>query len=719
MAEPTNPDAETPTRLLDDEGLFARLKDWFTDDYEHHCEWLNGVEENDDTRIEGGAKEDYEFVSGHQWDAETLTVMRDQNRPTPVFNLVESRIDAVTGFEVSNRQETRYLQRKLGGTGVNEVLSAAVKWFRDQTDAEDEESDAFRDAVICGKGWTETRIDYETNPDGDPRIERIDPFEIFPNRYSQKPNFADANRVWRIRKMSFDEATAMFPDADPEMLSAGWALSDQSEPYHQNPLDDYTFEHSTNGNVPDCTIIECQWWEREPYVRYVDGNSGEVIEVTLDEFSTLMDRLQAIPPEQLMMMGVMPPKQMVTQYRRVYRRAFVGASLLDVKPVPVEGNFTYKAITGKRDQTRGHFYGLVRVMKDPQRWTNKLFSQIMHILNTNAKGGLIAERGAFEDDRQAMEDWAKADSIVWTEDGALSNPSGPKVMPKPGTPYPQGQEQMLNFAMGVMPLVTGVSLEFMGTREVDQPGVLEHQRTQRTLNVLATLFDSLRRYRKEQGRLMLGLIQKYLSDGRLVKIVDKDQVQFLPLDRSLTLGEYEVIVDEAPTSPNAKERNWGIITSMLPLIQPVMTPQIAAGLFRYSPLPENVASQITESLLQEPPPPPPEAKAMEQLMQQLQTAGFLANIDKDAASAEKQRSDALFKQAETFAKFGQFMQMVNPNLPMAPVPSGPVPGMNMPQGAMTPQVPGMGAPMHPQAPQMPAQQFPPMPPQQPPMPAGF
>jgi hypothetical protein len=67
--------------------------------------------------------------------------------------------------------------RTPGVVKKDELPTSAGKWFRQQCDAEDEEGDAFRDLVACGMGWTETRLDFEDNPEGDPKVDRTDPLE--------------------------------------------------------------------------------------------------------------------------------------------------------------------------------------------------------------------------------------------------------------------------------------------------------------------------------------------------------------------------------------------------------------------------------------------------------------------------------------------------------------------------------------------------------------
>ncbi len=112
---------------------------------------------------------------------------------------------------------------------------------------------------------------------------------------------------------------------------------------------------------------------------------------------------------------------------------------------------------------------------------------------------------------------------------------------------------------------------------------------------LAGLFDSLRRYRKEQGRLMLWYIKEFLSDGRLIKIGEPDEAQYVPLIRQSDTYEYDVIVDDTPTSPNMKERTWGLIMQMFPVLQHMpMPPEAMLELLKYSPMPQTLVSKLQQ-----------------------------------------------------------------------------------------------------------------------------
>src|SRR5947208_220005 len=246
---------------------------------------------------------------------------------------------------------------------------------------------------------------------------------------------------------------------------------------------------------------------------------------------------------------------------------------------PCGAHFSFACITGEPDHNARTWFGLTRVMRDPQKWANKWLSQTLHILNASAKGGILAETDAFEDQRQAEDSYARPEAITWMRRGALSGAGGSKFAPKPVAQFPAGYFNLMEFGISSIRDVTGINLELLGMRDVNQPGILESQRKQAAMTILATMFDSLRRFRKLVGRIRLYFIQNYLADGRLIRIAGRDGASVVPLLRDRTLGEYDVIVDDAPTSPNQKEANWAVIQSMLPAFrdQLAQNPELIAA----------------------------------------------------------------------------------------------------------------------------------------------
>lgn len=601
----------------------SRFKAWFKRDRDHSRKWRECAED------------DFAFISGEQWTPEEEEALIKQRRVPITFNRCLSILKAVAGSEINSRQEIRFIGRTLEDAKVNEVLTGASKYFADESDAEDEESEAFQDSLICGMGWTEQRLDFDMDPQGTYQEDQINPLEMYWDHNARKKNIVDARRVWRAKSVPLGDAREQFPDFSDAELDASWARLDGAK---ADKTLEQKRERFSDADVIDpwddtheVTIVECQWWEREPYYILADEGAGR-IELSEDEFEVLSERAGKL--------GVSFTSARLM--RRVYRRIFLGSvPLSEPEPIPTGNRFSYQCITGERERTKGTFFGLVRVMRDPQKWANKWLSQTLHIMNSSAKGGILAEKGAFENQRQAEDTYARPDAITWVAAGALSSANGAKLQPKPGAQFPAGFFQLMEFAISSIRDVTGINMELLGMRDAQQPGILEAQRKQAAMTILATQFDSLRRYRRLVGRCRLHFIQKNLSDGRLVRIVGQDGAKVVPLTKDMSVGEYDVIVDDAPASPNQKEANWGIISQMLPAVGQLLTPEMWGIILEYSPLPSDLVEKFKALMAQS------QGNPEQQQQQVLAMQAALAKVERDKAASTKDFATAQKTQVET------------------------------------------------------------------------
>lgn len=160
------------------------------------------------------AREDFAFAAGHQWSEKDTARMDEALRPRTTLNSIGPIVDAIAGHEVCNRQEVSYIPRQAGASSVNEVLTAAAEWVREECDAEHEESDAFTDCTLCGEGWTDTELDYDQDLDGRIEITWVDPLEMDVDPSSRTKNYADAKWVCRSKVYDRQEALELWPEGE-------------------------------------------------------------------------------------------------------------------------------------------------------------------------------------------------------------------------------------------------------------------------------------------------------------------------------------------------------------------------------------------------------------------------------------------------------------------------------------------------------------------------
>lgn len=591
------------------------------------------------------AREWFDFRAGEQWTAEDKALLDEQERPHIVFNRVLTILKAVAGMEINGRHEIHFIPRNNEDTAVNEVLSAASKWMADSCDGEDEESTAFDHCCTTGMGWCENRMNYKADPSGLYVEEAMNPLEMYWQRGVRKKNLVGpdggARRLSRVRQMPIGDAMRLFPGKTRDQLDAVWAVDGPLD-YPQKTLEQKWKRDSDNTlNMPyddqcEVTIVQMQWIEEEIFWIVADAATNTKAELTDAEYKIFERRMKVLGME----------VHAARMTRDVYKQAFLGGEMLrPAGPAPIAGQFSWQCITGELDFVKGTWFGLVKVMRDPQMWANKWLSQILHILNTTAKGGIIAETDAFDDQREAEDGYAQADSITWAASGALSGPN-PKIIPKPGAGVADGYLGLMTFAISSIKDVTGINLELLGQQDQNQPGIIEAMRKQAGMTVLATLFDSLRRFRKNTGRCRLYFIQNFLSDGRLIRVVGPEGAQAVRLAKEKTTGEYDVIVDDTPTSPNQKEANWAIIMPLLGLFKDQLTehPEVLAMFLEYSPLPSRVVEGLKNLIKEQK--ENPQAQKEQQENRALLVDAAVAKIERDKAASMKDQTAAQVNMAK-------------------------------------------------------------------------
>ena len=614
------PDAETP-KMPDETEVLEEFNSRFRHSRSHYADW------REETRTL------YDLIAGRQWDSDDEASLKEQGRPAVVFNLSSKYMDAISGLQVNNRQDIKFLPRELGDAQANELLTSAVSWGRDLTDTCDDETDAFYDSVLTGYGWVQGYLDRDVLADGVPAGQRIDPLEMFPDPAARKRNLTDGRYCIRVKFVDSDEYSEIVGKTtgeDDSNIAELVSEEDDVLTVIEEPQDYKSPSQADSSKRARKPVAEYEFWRREKQMVVQAKDFGQTT-MELHEWKIYEGLLKAAKAQY---------KAIPVQKKVFYRALIAAGSMAELKRSPYQEGFTFHSITGKRDRNKGTFYGLGRSIVDPQRWVNKFFSTILYSLMTNAKGGLLAEEDAFTDARKAEAEWANPAAITWLRKGALSQG---KVQDKAQAKYPEGMDRLMQFSMNAIPQVSGMNAELLGLAERVQAGVVEAQRKQSAMAVLAWAFDAMRRYYRSMGRQMGAYVRDYMSEGTLILIHGESGRQYVPLVKKHLAMVYDVVVDEAPTSVNQKERTWAVLETLIPqMLQAGM--KMPKEILDYSPLPTDLAEKWKKALE-----PDPQS-------QQLQAGTMKATLDKLIAEVQKLQAGAQLdtaKAQEIMAELGK------------------------------------------------------------------
>jgi hypothetical protein len=529
-------------------------------------------------------------------------------------------------MEANQRQETTFVPRENDDTGLADTLKQVTDWARDYAEIDVEEAEAFENCLTCGIGWTYTFMDYEEDLDGKVMQESIPPFEMTYDMWAKKRNLRDARWVCRSKEMHKDEIIELWPEKEDELQlieEVSYEDDDRQIIEKDDPTDRYTDEEEQEPQQrKNPRVRHFQWYERQPVYRV--GMNNQIVELEQERFNKLKDELD--------IRGI----KYIKQSKRIYYEAYVVNNVLLQKgKSPCQSGFNYKAVTGKRDHVFRQWYGLVRLMKDPQRWANKFFSSFLDIFASNSKGGVMIEEGAVSDMNKFEEEWAKPDSIVWLKEGAIAQG---KVQEKPMAPYPATADRLMQYSVDSVYKVAGVNMDMMGMSERTEVGMVVESRKKSAYTVLAPFFDALGHYRKESGLTLLEYIRDYVPAQRMAEVVEDELVPYVEQIKQIDLRQVNVKVAESPSSDHNKMITWAFITQIVPqLLQ--LGISVPPEILEYSPLPA-VLTEKWKKQIEEQKNNPQAAQQMQMQMQNMMLEMQKSGAEVSKTNAETQKISA-------------------------------------------------------------------------------
>lgn len=615
------------------------------------------------------AKECYRFKDGKQLSDEDERILTSQKRPNVAFNSVQKYIKFVGGVQRMTPQALIYMPRSVEDEKTQmrgEMITKFYEYIMGSVNqGAAERSRAFDDLNIAGMGWTNTWASRSKNPKGDIMYAWADSMQMLWPENSRQ-NLEGGKWVGRESNMDVEEAINRWPDKamylrasagqgndDDGIPDFGYANTrrtiDYKVPYIMTPPLNRDSGGGSTGKPGEVKILEFQFWQDEDGFYFFDPLQGDDTWMNTTDFNAYRRKLVKLQK---------PITDYDRQLHRVYKNTFLlqrRIMLQEPEKLVIDGTFTYNCMTGHWDNQDKIWYGIMRVLMDPQRYANKFLNQVIEIMGAQSKGGYDAEAGAVTGtQRKDIENnSSKAGSVnIWAHGALAEHRMQPKTLPQ----IPDGSLAVLQFCMKSFDDVSGIASQSFGMAVGGgTPGVTLRRQMLAGLLILAGEFEALTRFRKREGEIVYGFM-KVVADNRVVRVGGPFDSEALKMDPELFNDpslELDILIDEVEHDPTMRQYYADTVTQMMPTL--IRTGKFIPELLDYMPLPVQIRQKLKQSITQQ-----------AQMQQEMQKQGVSVTgrgkprsaQDVQAELAEK-HSKAALNQAKATHLLGQTRNLDN------------------------------------------------------------
>lgn len=566
-----------------------KYREWFKQAYDASEIW----------RID--AKEDFSFVEGYgQWEEDKKAELISQKRPALVMNVILPTINLISGQERVSRLGISYKPRGMDDDRLTSIANSSFSYLADTTELIYEVSHAFTDMTICGLGYLHEGLDPFINGD-DPVAEisyrRVNPLSVLHDPAVSRYNMQDAKYIIFAKWVDEDLLRLYYPEKMDDVKSGEW-LSVPADNLGEQILE----QHWRNKRKGQVRLLEI-WYKVPEWIWLAIDEKGGVnsfksqkaAKKSIDELARELKRhFESVPNFDIVKRLINKTKRADVTYWKILYEA----------DSPYKHNL-YPIIPFTAHAFDERIMGVVRPLKDPQREKNKRWSQLLHIVNTMAKGGWKIPKNSID---------AKQLAIWGQESGKPGfffeyNPQIGEPKEIQGQNLPSSFIELMRVAEDEVRRTSGAIQELMGLQSSsDQSGKSQRVLQQAGATILAPLYDNLARSQKQLGPHAISMIQQFYPADKILELLGETDRQKLAETEQDVYGfinrametKFDTVIDLSPLFGSQRERQFNQVTSLLEVMLKSgypPTPELFKLLLSVSDFPgkENLIAELEQA----------------------------------------------------------------------------------------------------------------------------
>ena len=604
-----------------------------------HDEWLEVAKKCDD------------FYLGDQWEDKDRQKLEAEGRPVLTINEILKVINAFLGKQSKQRADISFKPRRDATQESAKVLNLLTEQILDATGYEFLEKEVFEDGIVVDRGYFDFRMDFKDNIMGDIKGRVYDPYEVLPDADAKSYDPTDWNSVITTRWMTLDSIEAHYGKKKRDEISVA------AQAYETFGEDSVRFDgHRTFGDtdtaplqtvhldddktIRSVRIVERQYRRLAPIRYFVDNEVGDMKRIPDD-----LDEDKAVE---------IAKKAGLSILRRVGKRIRWVTTADNVVLHDAWSPYrTFTVIPYFPFFRKGKTSGIVRQLLSPQEQFNKMESQMLHIVNTTANSGWIADEGSLANmtTEELEERGAETGLVMITKRGA-DRPE--KITPNN---VPTGLDRLATRAQANVAGIAGVE-GLVGAPSREVSGVALDNIEARGLIQVDVPFDSLKRTRGLVAAKVLELIQDFYTETRVMRVSigngfdQADQEVIInglnaagEIVNDVTIGEYDLVVSSRPARDNYEDAQFANALQMREA--GVLVPDDVV--IRHSQLDDKNEIAARVASLQGVAPPTEEELAIQAQQQALQ----MRTLELEIGKLEAEIGELQARAAQQFAKAQQ------------------------------------------------------------------